>query len=643
MSISVKDIISRRKDGAFRSATIGTINEDARTVELTFSSEAEVPRWYGIETLSHDQGAVSMDRLRSGAPLLMEHGSRDQVGVVEAAWIGDDRRGHARVRFSRSARAQDVFQDVIDGIRKNVSVGYRILDMKLSGSRDGEDIYTATRWEPYEVSIVAVPADQSVGIGRSARVPAQPNDPTTPENRGMSEATSPQAATPHAPHIGQTAAQTTSQTELTQAERSGADGERQRVRAIVEMGEKFGATDLVRSAVAEGVSVADFQTKLLESLNARSAQMPLSEKGGSAAIGLTDREARKFSLVRVLRALSEPTNRRAAEEAAFEFEASRAAAETLGKNTDHFVIPQDVLTRSLNTAADGAAPGNTGGMSIATNLLAGSFIDILRNRATIMKMGSVIGGLVGNIDIPRQVAAAQGYWLGEDEDATQSNLELGQISMTPRTVAGYSEITRKLLVQSSLDIEALVQSDLAKALALTIDKAGYYGTGADKQPLGIKNQTGIHAVSFAADQPTYAELVQMETAIAMDNADVSSMAYVGNAAFRGHCKTTRKFPDAVDGGVIWEQGGTVNGYSAQITNQIASGDVFMGNFGDLLVGLWGGLELLVDPYSNSTKGRLRVVMFQDVDFVLRRTQSFTYGVKTPSGSGQQTTNPPSGS
>lgn len=247
-----------------------------------------------------------------------------------------------------------------------------------------------------------------------------------------------------------------------------------------------------------------------------------------------------------------------------------------------------------------------------------SFVDILRNRATIMQLGTVMGGLVSNIDIPKQVAAAQGYWQGEDADATESNLELGQIHLSPKTVAAFSEITRKLLVQSSLDVEAL---------ALTIDKAGYYGSGTASQPLGIANQTGINAVAFAGTQPTFAELVEMETQIALDNADVSSMAYVGNAAFVGHAKTTLKFPGVNGSNTIWEQGGTVNGYRTERTNQITTGDVFMGNFADLLVAMWGGLELLVDPYSNSKKDRLRVVVFQDVDFALRRTQSFCLGRK----------------
>lgn len=597
----------KKDNRAFRAASVRKIDAENRTVELAFSSEAEVQRWWGIEILDHSPGAVVMDRLQDGAPLLVNHDDDDQIGVVESVSIDADRRGRAVVRFGRSDRAEEIFRDVQDGIRKHVSVGYMIHDAKLTEERDGVDVWTITSWEPFEISLVPVPADISVGIGRGLEAPKP--EPETIVRK------------PEMDHKDQN---TPAPVDAAAERSKGTEVERARVRSIVEIGEKYGAPELARDAVKDGLSVADFQQRLLEHVNGK-IQRPLFEQMRDADVGLTDKEARNFSFLKVIRALVDPTDRRAQEAAAFEFEASRAAAAKRGKESDKFVIPTDVLTRALNTSTTGTASGDTGGFGIATTLMAQSFIDILRNRATIMQLGTVMGGLQGNIEIPKQVAAAQGYWVGEDGDATESNLDLGQISLSPKTVAAYSEITRKLMVQSSLDVEALVRADLAKALALTIDKAGYYGTGSANQPLGIANHTGINAVNFAAVQPTFAELVEMETQVALDNADVASMAYVGNAAFRGYCKTALKFPGVA--GTILEPGNTVNGYRAEVTNQIETGDVFMGNFSDLLVAMWGGLELLVDPYSNSKKGRLRVVVFQDVDFALRRTQSFCLGKK----------------
>lgn len=593
---------------AFRAAAVRKIDAENRTVELAFSSEAEVQRWFGLEILDHSPGAVVLDRLQDGAPLLVDHECEDQVGVVESVSIGADRRGRAVVRFGRSERAEEIFRDVQDGIRKHVSVGYIIHDAKLTEERDGVEVWTITSWEPYEISIVPVPADISVGVGRNLEGTAIQS--SKPKENEMTQVATPANAVDSA------------------AERSkGTEQERARVRSIMEMGEKFGAAELARDFVTEGKDVGEFQRALLDHVNG-SKQSALAEQTRAADIGMTAKEAESFSIVKVVRALANPQDRSLMNAAAAEFEASAAARKKYGmEDARGFVVPTDVLTRALNTSTSGSAAGDTGGNLIATTLLSESFIDILRNRTTLMNMGTVVGGLVGNIDIPKQVAAAQGYWIGEGDASAESVLELGKINLSPKTVGARSKITRKMLVQSSMDVEALVRADLAKAMALAIDKAGYYGSGSENQPLGIANHVGINAVEFAGNQPTFAELVEMETQIALDNADVASMAYVGNASFRGHAKTTLKFPGVNGSGTIWEPGNTVNGYRTEVTNQITAGDVFMGNYADLLIAMWGGLQIIVDPYTSSDEGAVKVKVFHDIDFGLRRTQSFCVGRK----------------
>jgi HK97 family phage major capsid protein len=370
----------------------------------------------------------------------------------------------------------------------------------------------------------------------------------------------------------------------------------------------------------------------------RQFSTPLNDQSRARDIGLSDKEIRKFSLVKVVRAMVDPSDRNAQKAAAFEFEVSQAARAASNKDggESNFMIPTDVLRHSvmgtygervISAGTNGqVGPGSTGSADIATTLMAGSFIDILRHRTTIMKLGQTMAGLVGNVDIPKQTSKTQGYWLGEDDAATEGNIDFGQIPLTPKTVAAFSDITRKLLMQSSNDVEALVRFDLAKALALAIDTAGYYGTGTNHQPQGIANYLGVNAVPFAGVYPTYPEIIELEKVIAADDADVPNMRYVGNAKFRGAMKSTLKF-QAAGSATIWEQGGTMNGYGAETTNQINDGDVFFGNFSDLIIGMWGGLELTVDPYSNSNKGRIRIVVFQDVDFALRRVESFALGRK----------------
>lgn len=611
--------LNGEKGGLFRQAEIREISLDDRTVELAFSSEVPVSRWFGDEVLSHEGGAMRLDRLEAGAALLVNHDWDDQVGVVERVTIGEDRRGRALVRFGKGARANEIWQDVVDGIRKQVSVGYAVHKVEVESRKGQPDLVRVTDWEPFEISVVSVAADHTVGVGRSMDV-----EPPATENRNQPDNMEAEMADEN-----KTVPQPVNTVDEAALRAAGTDAERNRVRSILEMGEKYGQGDLAGTYARDGKSPEDFQRALLDKMNANRGG---NVTDGSADVGLSDKEVRQYSFLKVLRALAAPTDRAAQQAAAFEFEASRAAADMAGREPKGIMVPADVLRRALNSTTTGTAAGDTGGFSIATDLMSQSFIDLLRNRAVAMQLGTPMGGLVGNVDIPRQASGASGYWIGEDAEATLDGLEMDQISMNAKTVAAMSEITRKLLQQSSLDVEALVRRDLATALALTIDKAFFYGSGSANEPRGVVNYAGINAVDFggsgagagASALPTYAEVVAMESAIAADNADVASMAYVGNAAMRGHFKTTQKF-SGTDGSPIWEPGNTVNGYRTETTNQINNGDLIFGNFADAMIGMWGGLDLTADPYTHSARGRLRIVAMQDVDFVLRRLESFCLG------------------
>lgn len=616
-----------------------SVNDEQRTVELSFSSEAEVGRWFGAEVLDHSSGAMRLDRIIGGA-LLVNHDWDDQIGVIESVRVDADKKGRATVRFGRSVRAEEIFQDVKDGIRKQVSVGYRIMGAKLKETRDnGDDVYLITDWEPYEISLVSVPADITVGVGRSANNAKLHNENPSPNPQNEpKKAPLTRALVMNWDYFTDKDGNQVRQRLNEKGERfgdvemvravgdtaeRGAETERKRVSDLMALGERFGAGDLVRQYIDENKSAAELQTEILERMHDKQGK-PVTEqpKSNQANIGLTGDEARSFSLMRAVRAMMPNATRADREAAAFEFECSEAAQRAYGRSAQGILVPADVLSRAFEV---GGATQN-GGNLVGTDHRADLFIDMLRNRTTIMQLAQVMGGLVGNVDIPKRTGGATAYWVGEGEDATGSEPVVGQRELTPHTVAAFTDITRRLLQQGTPDAETLVWSDLNKAIALAIDKAAYYGTGVDKQPLGLKNVSGINAVSFGKDNPTFAELVQMETEIAADNAEVDRMAYVMNATSRGYMKTTAKFSG--NESTIWEPNNTVNGYRTEVTNQITSGDIFFGNFADLIIGLWGGLDITVDPYSLSKSGGLRIVCFQDVDFALRNTESICYGKKS---------------
>jgi hypothetical protein len=152
---------------SFNVTRADAVEGDEMRIQVEFSSEEPVSRSFGLEVLDHSPKSVRLARLNDGAPFLLDHRSGDsdaQIGVVEAATV-ENGRGVAEIRFSRSARAQEILTDIRDGIRRKISVGYSIHQFDVSRGKGGDpDTYRATDWEPFEVSLVPVPADNSVGV-----------------------------------------------------------------------------------------------------------------------------------------------------------------------------------------------------------------------------------------------------------------------------------------------------------------------------------------------------------------------------------------------------------------------------------------------------------------------------------------------
>lgn len=642
-------LVEIRERGALqREATVvrDTIDVEARTVELAFSSEVEYRRWFGMEVLGHDANEVRLARLQNKAPVLWMHNWDDQRGVVESVRIDGDRKGRAVCRFSKSEDGDELFQDIVDGIVTKVSVGYMVHGLKLIEEREDVDVYRVTDWEPFEISMVSVPADDTVGVGRKMENPQEESASVSRENAGTKNQL-PATRIVQTMHekivrdaqgnlVRAKVNEDGSIAEVLEvlekageaavaAQARGAEGERARVRAITEMGTQYGRQADALKFIAEGKSADEFQRELLHQYAAERSKQPLGEQTKDANIGMTGKEVRQYSIMRAIRTMVDPNDKAARDAAAFELECSRAAAEQYGKQPKGVIIPNDVLAdRAFGSGSSSSATG--GGAAIATNLLSGSFIDILRKRTWVMNRARTLAGLVGNVDIPKQTSTTQAYWVGEGGAPTAGQPGLDQISFTPKTVGAYTDITRRLMKQATPDAEAIVRDDILKVMALELDRVAIYGTGGEFQPKGLKNYSGINAKDFAtAGQPSFAELVAMETEIALDNADVDSMSYVFNAAIRGHAKTTLKFPASAGSQTIWEPGNTVNGYATDVTNQIATGDVFFGNWQDLVVAMWGGLELTVDPYALSTSGGIRIIALQDIDVNLRRVESFCWG------------------
>jgi HK97 family phage major capsid protein len=279
-------------------------------------------------------------------------------------------------------------------------------------------------------------------------------------------------------------------------------------------------------------------------------------------------------------------------------------------------------------------------MVVSTPNLGSEFIELLRSKAVVGQLGARMLSLQNPVTIPRQNGAGTVNWVnGETAAATLSGINFTQLTLTPKCISAVQQYSKQLLVTSNPSIDSLIRDDITNEIALAIDLAAFHGTGATGQPTGIAGTTGIATVAMGTNGAAlttanaYPAFVSLETEIATDNADVNGMAYVINAATRGKLKSVGK--TGLDSVFVYEQGNMINGYKAAISNQLSTiltkgtatticTAAFFGNFNDMLIAEFGnGTDIVVDPYSLSVNGVVRIVARKWVDLGVRHPQSFS--------------------
>ena len=569
------------------------IDEEKRRVRIGVSSEEPVERDFGMEIISHSEDDIDTSFIGSGrSPLLLDHDMKKQIGVVERYEIDSaTKSAKAIVRFGRSELAEEIYQDVRDGIRQNISVGYKINGMeRMKEMKDDRPMFRV-KTTPLEVSVVSIPADSSseVGVGRSQ------DKQTNLKVKQMTEEVKQEI------NLDEVREQTVVE----------AKAEFQRnSKEIMDLAAKHNKRDLADKAIQDGVSVEEFRGVLLENI---ADDKPLE----TAEIGMTKKEVRKFSVMKAINALANPTDRKAQRDAEFEFECSEEAAKHYGRTAQGIMLPPEVLsnwnTRDMNASDDAGIIGQ--------DFRAGSFIDALRNASAVMPLATNLNGLSGDVKIPKKTAASTAAFISSEGGAAgESEMTIGSVTMTPKTCGAFTDVTRQLMIQSSLDVENLIRDDLAQSMAIAIDDAALEGSGSSGNPTGITNTSGINTVSLSsAAAPTFAEMVSIETAVAVDNALLGDLAYIINPTNYGTLKTTAKASNTAEFVAV---DGVVNGYPVVRSSQLTANNYVFGNFNDLLIGFFGGLDLTVDPYTNSTSGTVRIVALQSVDVAVRHAVSF---------------------
>jgi HK97 family phage major capsid protein len=600
-------------------------DEKAVRVSLSASSEREVARWWGTEVLSHEAKAVRLERAKGGAmPLLFNHNPSRAIGMVDNARV-EGGRLMVDAHFFDIEDSRTVLAMIEGGLR-NVSIGYEIHAVTEELK---EERYTAVDWEPFEVSIVTVPADPSVGIGRAhdgaarakflekVRVIRTSDDPAIPADNTRSHTTmddenSKPAGVSAGPDATAPAAATMSADQIEGA----------RKRAILNLCRGSSLDErFAQNFISRGLSLEAVADEIVKAVAERSKSNPETP----ALLGMSKRDVGRYSILRALRAsMSGDWSK-----AGLELEAHKAitARGITPRGDKSFFVPYEV---QLANPAPGRRDMTVAGVSgsnfiVGTDNLGGSFVDLLRAQSVALRLGVTrLQGLRGNVTIPRQTAGGTVYWLAdENTQITESQPTIGQISLTAKNVAALTEISHTLVAQSDPSVETLVLNNIARDIATGVDVAIIRGSGANGQPQGIVGTSGVGAVTGTS--LAYAGILEFQSDVGLANAlGLPGAAYVTTFPIAADMKNTMKA--ANDYSPIWEgrmEEGVVDGYPAIATGNMSAGHMMFGAWPSVVLGEWGVLELMMNPFSDFTRGLTSIRGWYTCDVALRYPGAFS--------------------
>ena len=664
-----------------------SVDQDKRTARLSFSSDVPYLRGFGYEILSHTEGAMMTHRLDSKAvPFLLDHDWSKQIGKITSYDLVGG-KAYANIKLSRNNSAKEAMNDMADGIRTEVSVGYIIHEMekqeetRKSESGEDEPEFLVTKWEPLEVSLVSVPADWSVGVGRSAdhnetfeaivaSGDTQSTDPKKPNNaeeddkeelEEVEEDLGPEAnvenLSAEKPTVETRAVSAGPQVIIDNTPISMPDtaptvdviketreGEVTRIREITALGVKFDLKSEADLFINEGKSADAFRQYVIEKkMSTTEPSVRLSRDTQVADI----KDHKQYNICKAI--MESAYNDRKV--TGFEYECSREIEKKTGTPPTGFYVPDFVFSQRSDLAA---LTNNLGGYTIQTSVEP-YLIPLLRNKMVVGKAGAtMMGGLVGNVEIPRQITAATATWNSEVADPTRTNQTFDQVPLNPQRLSAVTAFSKQLLAQSQLDVQMIVRDDLLKIVAIAQDLAALSGSGASNQPTGILSTTAdtvfpsayaktSPSVTFSSSgYPTWTNVVAFEGNVETNNVDLDdpSCSYIVSPSVKALWKTLAKFdPRATnqfypefllmtDGISTDGRSGTINGYKAFATQQLSSNKVIFGKFSDLIIGTWGGLDLITDPYTLASSFQVRIIVNLLTTIAIRYGPAFCYSTNT---------------
>ena len=661
------DNLQRSKVSGFErsGADVKVVDLEARTVSLSFSSEAPVERWFGTEILSHDRGAPDLKWLRSGnAPLLWMHDGRSQIGVVESAKHSQsEKRCTAVVRIAKDEEGDRFLNRVNDGIIKNVSFGYRITEWTREDAPDDDSLptYTATKWRGVEISLVSTPADETVGVGRGGITSFR--TPDTQQIQTAPALTSPLSRTTMPPTAEEIAA---TKLENENARKAAVAAERKRVNTLNALRKRYDADgtlvtdeDFARFADDETKGELEFR-QFLETKQATPSRV-------APTIGLVTTERVDHDPLPLLHALrglvfgGEHVNKRYTDDdkrlralspSVFKPTSGERSLVTASENVraSKFMPISDPQIRAQN------AQSLTAGGAMVGVTFAPEVIEYLRpmpqmQRAGAIVMAGVTGG-PGTIRFPKQTGDIYASWAASQVASNPGQLPFGVLDLTPKRLVAQVRIDRQLLLQESFDVEAYCRNSINLQFALSYDLAGMIGNG-NGMPLGILNTPNIQAGSVTFNGPSassgtlapqFSNFISFKELVLAANAGMlGKRSYITSPQSMMNWASVPKAPNGVtitnsqfmlnsegnDHQVLGESvfdttylntlpaGYTAAGFTLPVADV-----VLYGPFNQYMFIEWAGVEWIYDPYTQAAEDLIVLTARLYVDGGCRQPTAF---------------------
>ena len=544
---------------------------EAEFYEGTIATDTPVLRQDGNEEILV-MHPTNIELHTKDLPLLENHDQDKQIGIVEnIRFVG--KKLMAKIRFANDEYSQMLKADVDDKIRQNLSIGYRILDYFYENGKK-----MVNKFSIHEVSLVPIPADPNSGIGR--------NNELSYSVRNI--------------HFKKGNEMTTRK-------------ERKEVAEIVALGNQHNMSVEAQQFIENGNSLEQFRKHILDNIS-NDEPLPVME-----APMINKGTNEQYSISNAIRGCVDAKYR------GFEHEVSQdlQRKQTL-KNEHGIIIPTEAVL-GQRTMTVGNLGGNVSSISDASKL-----IPFVQRQGVYSSIGlTEFNGFSSDVKIPRGTSVATASFLSLDGTTaiTEGTPTMDSVNFSPTSLACFTEVSQKLILQSSVDMDNYLRNLMSESIANKLDLAVIHGSGSSNQPTGMLNATGINTETYSS-AIAYADLANALSTLANDGIPLNAVSWVVNPAEFASLQVKDKGTDT--GQFLLETGsnpndinqvGTMLGYPCYVSDSVPSGEVLLCRGQHSALGFFGGLELDVNPFQDFAKAVVGIRAIQDFDFQVLNANS----------------------